>query len=255
MQELLKTIADNTSQKDSFQIIVSDDTTDFNTKFNPPIQLNKNKSYEMALVNLETYYSIPNITSRNNTFKYSPDGGANWMTVDIPTGSYDIEDINSVIQREMKANGHWDATNEEYYVSLLANPNTMKAILNIENNYQVSFKFGNSLRKILGFNSKIYTVSQESERVVDILSINSILVNTNVISGSYVNGANKPTIYSFFPNVSPGHKIVEHPKNLIYLPITLHVIHNLRVNLTDQNFDILDLRGENVTIRFHIREK
>lgn len=255
MQELLKTIADNTSQKDSFQIIVSDDTTDFNTKFNPPIQLNKNKSYEMALVNLETYYSIPNITSRNNTFKYSPDGGANWMTVDIPTGSYDIEDINSVIQREMKANGHWDATNEEYYVSLLANPNTMKAILNIENNYQVSFKFGNSLRRILGFNSKIYTVSQESERVVDILSINSILVNTNVISGSYVNGANKPTIYSFFPNVSPGHKIVEHPKNLIYLPITLHVIHNLRVNLTDQNFDILDLRGENVTIRFHIREK
>ena len=255
MQELLKTIADNTSQKDSFKIIVSDNTTDFNTKFNPPIQLNKNKSYEMALVNLETYYSIPNITSRNNTFKYSPDGGENWMTVDIPTGSYDIEDINSVIQREMKANGHWDATNEEYYVSLLANPNTMKAILNIENNYQVSFKFGNSLRKILGFNSKIYTVSQESERVVDILSINSILVNTNVISGSYVNGANKPTIYSFFPNVSPGHKIVEHPKNLIYLPITLHVIHNLRVNLTDQNFDILDLRGENVTIRFHIREK
>ena len=255
MQELLKTIADNTSQKDSFQIIVSGNTTDFNTKFNPPIQLNKNKSYEMALVNLETYYSIPNITSRNNTFKYSPDGGANWMTVDIPTGSYDIEDINSVIQREMKANGHWDATNEEYYVSLLANPNTMKAILNIENNYQVSFKFGNSLRRILGFNSKIYTVSQESERVVDILSINSILVNTNVISGSYVNGANKPTIYSFFPNVSPGHKIVEHPKNLIYLPITLHVIHNLRVNLTDQNFDILDLRRENVTIRFHIREK
>lgn len=254
-EELLQTIVENTSQKDSFQVIVSDNTTHFNTKFNPPIQLNKNKSYEMALVNLETYYSIPNITSKNNLFKYSPDDGANWVNIDIPTGSYDIEDINDVIQREMKANGHWNATNEEYYISLLANPNTMKAILNVENSYQVSFKFNNSLRRLLGFSSKIYSTSQESERVVDILSINSIFVNTNMISGSYVNGTNKPTIYSFFPNVSPGHKIVEHPKNLIYLPITLHVLHSLQITLTDQNFDFLDLRGENVTIRFHIREK
>lgn len=254
-EELLQTIVENTSQKDSFQIIVSDDSTIFKTKFNPPIQLNKKKSYEMSLVNLETYYSIPNISSKNNTFKYSPDGGANWSTITIPTGSYDIEDINDVIQREMKANGHWDAANEEYYVSISANPNTLKAILNVENNYQVNFKHGNSLRKLLGFGSKIYSASQESERVVDILSINSILVNTNITSGSYVNGTNKPTIYSFFPNVSPGHKIVEHPKNLIYLPISLHVIHSLQVTLTDQNFDILDLRGENVTIRFHIREK
>ena len=254
-EELLKEIVENTSQKDSFQVIVSDKTTHFNTKFNPPIQLNKQKSYEMALVNLETYYSIPNITPKNNAFRYSPDEGANWIVVDIPTGSYDIEDINDVIQRGMKENGHWDAANEEFYVSLLANPNTMKAILNVENNYQVNFKSGNSLRKLLGFGSKIYSASQESERVVDILGVNSILVNTNITSGSYVNGTNKPTIYSFFPNVSPGHKIVEHPKNLIYLPITLHVIHSLQVTLTDQNFDILDLRGENVTIRFHIREK
>ena len=66
----------------------------------------------------------------------------------------------------MKSNGHWDEVNEEFYVSILANPNTMKAILNIENNYQVNFKSGNSLRKLLGFNSKTYSASQESERVV-----------------------------------------------------------------------------------------
>ena len=106
-EELLQNIVENTSQKDSFQIIVSDETTRFTKKFNPPIQLNKKKSYEMALVNLETYYSIPYITSKNNTFRYSPDGGANWFVINIPTGSYDIEDINDVIQRGMKANDHW----------------------------------------------------------------------------------------------------------------------------------------------------
>lgn len=254
-EELLQKVVENTSEKDSFQVIVSADTTLFTKKFNPPIQLKKDRSYEIALVNLETYYSIPNISNKNNTFRYSPNDGSDWYTITIPTGSYDIEDINDVIQREMKSNGHWDKTNEEYYVSLLANPNTMKAILNIENNYQVSFKSGSSLRKVLGFNSRVYNSSQESEKVVDILSVNSILVNLDIVSGSYVNGVAKPTIYSFFPNVSPGHKIVEHPKTVIYLPITTHIIHNLQISLTDQNGDQLDLRGENITIRFHIRQK
>ena len=83
--------------------------------------------------------------------------------ITIPTGSYDIEYINDVIQRGMKSNGHWDEAIEEFYISKLANPNTMKAILKIENSYQVNFKSGNSLRKLLGFNSKTYSASQESE--------------------------------------------------------------------------------------------
>ena len=125
----------------------------------------------------------------------------------------------------------------------------MKAILKIDNNYQVNFKSGNSLRKLLGFNSKVYTTSQESERVVDILSVNSILVNLDIISGSYVNGIAQHTIYSFFPNVSPGHKIVENPKTVIYLPITLHVIHSIQITLEDQDGNQLDLK----TLRlFHI---
>ena len=149
---------------------MSDNTTRFTKKFNPPIQLKKKRPYEIALVHLETYYSIPNITHKNNSFRYSPNGGADWHTVDIPTGSYDIEDINDVIQRGMKSNGHWDEANEEFYVKILANPNTMKAILKIDNNYQVNFKSGNSLRELLGFNSKVYTTYESRIRESSIYS-------------------------------------------------------------------------------------
>ena len=130
----------------------------------------------------------------------------------------------------------------------------MKAILNIGNKYQFNFKSGNSLRKLLGFNSKTYSASQESERVVDILNVNYILVNLVIISGSYVNGIARHTIYSFFPNVSPGHKIVENPQTVIYLPITLHIIHSVQITLEDKDGNQLDLRGEDITIHFHIRE-
>ena len=49
--ELLEKIARNTEHKTSFQIIVSDNKTSFNTRFNPKIELGRDKVYEIALVN------------------------------------------------------------------------------------------------------------------------------------------------------------------------------------------------------------
>ena len=49
--ELLEKIAKNTEHKTSFQIIVSDNETSFNTRFNPKIELDRDKVYEIALVN------------------------------------------------------------------------------------------------------------------------------------------------------------------------------------------------------------
>ena len=46
--------------------------------------------------------------------------------------------------------------------------------------------------------------------MVNILTINSILVNIDIISVSYVNGSTLPTIYSFFFQMSlPGMKLLK----------------------------------------------
>ena len=42
--ELLERIANNTDHKTSFQIILSSDKSNFNTRFNPNLELNKKKS-------------------------------------------------------------------------------------------------------------------------------------------------------------------------------------------------------------------
>ena len=55
MVVLLEKNVQNTEPKTGLQIIVSNNKTRFKTRFNPPIQLDKNKQYEIALVNLETY--------------------------------------------------------------------------------------------------------------------------------------------------------------------------------------------------------
>ena len=242
--ELLEKIVKNTDHKTSFQIIVSGNKSSFNTRLNPKIELDRDKLYEIALVNLETYYCFPNIDETNNVFVYSTDNGNSWEKIKIPVGSYEIDDLNNTIQFEMEKRGHYDEINNEYYINISANSNTLKSVLIIESGYQVDFNQQNSLSKVLGFTGTKYEEGfHESENVVNILTINSILVNIDMISGSYVNGATKNTIYSFFPKVSPGYKIIESPVNLVYIPLIIDTIDNLNVSITDQDDHLLNLRN------------
>src|SRR6266581_1620881 len=95
----------------------------------------------------------------------------------------------------------------------------------------------------------------ESTNIVDIMTINSILVNVDIIAGSYVNGTPLPVIYSFYPNVSPGYKIVERPSpQLIYYPISRNDISIMRIWLSNQDNKPVDLRGETLTVRIVVKE-
>jgi len=223
--ELLEKIVQNPEPKTSTQIVVSDNSTKMKTTFYPPIELDKTRKYEMALVNLETYYSFPNIDSSNNIFRYSPGSSQQRQFVDIriPEGSYDLIDIAETIKISMKRNGH----NGES-IEITANTNTLKNVMEISNDFIVDFRLQRSIASVLGFAERAYKESlHESQNVVNILSINSILVNVDVIGGSYVNGKTQNTIYSFFPNVSPGYKFVESPRNLVYLPVILDKISKM----------------------------
>ena len=111
-------------------------------------------------------------------------------------------------------------------------------------------------RTILGFNSQVYSSGYyESDNIVNILSINSLRVTNDIIESSYINGETEDVIYSFFPNENPGYKIVQEPLNLIYLPITLKAISKMATKLDDKDGNQLNLRGEELSIRFDIRER
>ena len=90
----------------SLIIKVNDTTTDINTNFDPPIELNK--KCEMALISLETYYSFPNISNNSNVFRYSKvtddveDKDVKWKRIKIPVGSCDIVDIYTLIKLMLK---------------------------------------------------------------------------------------------------------------------------------------------------------
>ena len=121
---------------------------------------------------------------------------------------------------------------------------------------KVSFDVPNSLASVLGYNRGTYDVGRHaSEQLVNIMRVNSILVHCTIIHSSYMRGVQAPVVYNFFSNAAPGQKILEAPSNLIYLPVTVDVISTLSVWLTVQDGKAMDLHGEELTIRFHLRER
>ena len=171
----------------SISFILTGNSSDFTTCFNSII-LDPTKQYEAALLSLDTYNSIPNIIEgKNNVFKYY--NGETWKTITLSTGAYELNAINNEIKRQIIANG-----DSESAIDINADISTLRSIVNIDNpNYKVDFCVPNSIGSVLGFE----TISDRcgdidpvighgynvSPKIVDIIQVNSILVNIDIIMG------------------------------------------------------------------------
>lgn len=245
MQERLDEIADNTRPKSSLILTVTGSGSSIVTIYEQPIKLNHKRNYKLALLNLETYYSFPNIDTTNNKLNFRKDDSSDWQTIEITVGCYEIKAINKEITRQVKSKD----------IQLFDNLNTLKCELCINGTFEVDFDIEDSIRSLLGFNAKVYKKGRHaSENIVNILRTNSILVLTDIIEGSYHQGRIEPIIYSFFPDVSPGEKIIQVPENLVFAHVTCDTIYRMKTWLTDQDSRELDLRGEILTVRFVLQE-
>ena len=75
---------------------------------------------------------------------------------------------------------------ESVDITILPNVNTLQCILNVVGaKLKVSFDVPNTLASVLGFNRSTYGVGRHiSEQLVNIMSVNSILVHCNIIHSS-----------------------------------------------------------------------
>ena len=246
------------------------------TYFERPIKLDYKKKKEMALVSFNTYRSYTNINSKNNVFRYSPNSGTSNYTIYIEEGAYEVNELNSYLQAQMKR--QVGNLYREECVVIGANLMTLKATLKFgkpgpTTRYWVDFSVTDSLASVLGFNKEEYTYLErredpldpdkvtsytdyyESENLVRIDDVTSIRITNDIIGDSYSYGKNVNDIYAFLPDVSPGFKIIEKPIHLFYYPIVVNKISRIETKIIDQKGNLIDFRDEDIIIRFHVREK
>lgn len=167
--------------------------------------------------------------------------------IKIPTGSYELEHLAEYLQKRLKQKG--------VKLVLQANKNTLQCELFC--NQPVDFSKPNTVAPLLGFRSDQVLgayEAHESQLPANILKVNVIRVQCNIITGSYFNSQASHTIHEFSPKVAPGYKIIEVPQNVIYFPITVKSIQRIDLTLVDQNNQLINFRGETITIRLHIKK-
>lgn len=240
--------------KQGMQLILSSNEPNFTVNFDKPLVLDDDLEYAIGLVSLETLYGFPNIEyGKNNKLFYSPYEGSTTFVVNIDTGAYDIDSLSSVIFEKMKANNHYDSVNDKPHIKFHYDKNRCKVIMTLKDGYTIDFRRPNTFRDLLGFGPQIYAANSFSLEPVKILNVNSIMIHVDVAEGSFVNGVIQPVIYSFSPNVSTKFKIIETPKNIIYVKIDKKYISYINVKITDQDGNLLNLRGEKISMRLHMR--
>lgn len=231
----------------SYTVTFTGTSSVLQANFLPPLELGTD--YTVGLLSFDTYNTIPNIKKDVNDKFYFEN-----LTIQIPEGSYDIEALDSFLRDEIAHR------NPSAGFILRGNQNTLKA--EIKSTKPVYFNFPDkphSIGPLLGFTQPNYVINPqhlytESNDIVKILSVNTISVHCNIASGSFVNGDPDHSIHQFFPAVEPGYKIIETPNPVIYYPTNVRTVDNITVRLLDQNGELIDFRGEIITLRLHLKK-
>ena len=234
-------------ERNSCYIVCRGNDSKIRTSFSPIIETPR---CEIAVVGLSTYYSYPNITDKNNKLDICDEKSHH--KISLPKGCYEIDDINKYIRKL------FDWKEGEEVVKIGSDTVTLRTHISITNKaWHVIFPEENSLGNILGFESGDYVGNKTyiSQKIANILSVNNILVQCDVISGSTINGKPSPVIFNYSPNVQAGRKIVAEPVVPIYLPVSVDHIHELSVWITDQDNNLLDLQKEDIVVTFHLRSR
>ena len=169
----------------------------------------------------------PNVDKHNDTIIINNNKDKRSLTDSVDV-TYQLDEMNEGVAKLM----NW--TEKTAKVVIGKNKITLCAsILIKEAGWSVKFPEVNSLGTVLGFDPKVYEYRKEpwiSQKIVNILTVNSILVHCDMISGSMVDGVKSPVIYNYSPNVVPGSKIVGDPVKPIYLPVLKDVKNELETD-------------------------
>lgn len=215
----------------------------------PAIDLSEGE-WEIGLVDFTTYNSIPNVEEGvNNKFYYGTFDPLekDAKIVAIPTGSYEIDDIIRLIGEQI---------NDPDSLKIKGNNSTFKVEI-FSRNKNVDFTKPDSIGSLLGFSPKQLESNKYhvSDLPVDIIKVDVVRVECNLVRGSYQNGVEGHIIHEFYPSVPPGFKIIETPRYVIYLPVSVKKLENITVSFTDQDNHLINFRQETINVRLHLRQK
>lgn len=215
---------------------------------------------EVCLRAFKVVYSWHNIGVNsagqvNNTLRYN--NGSTWRNVTIPPGMYSTELLNEYLKKVMRGHGDYQASPEEYYLSIENNYSTGYVEITLTNSYQIDLSTS-ALNDLLGWTHAIHNHSGTQQgalrgNLTD--DISALMIHCSIAKNSFLNNQASDIIHTFLPDTIPSGNIIGEVKNLLWVEANTSHVQSMRVYITDQSNRLINFHGEHCIFHLLLRKK
>lgn len=229
---------------------VSTDGSEFTVNLNTPLSLPRDAiSATLEITQASIWNTSPNISPQflNNLLRFQTAGV--FYTITFPEGLYSLKGLENFIGLQL--------TNLQLSPALFVisgDESTQRTVITFENaGDQIDFTIANSIREVLGFNSRVITApinsfNEFSDSPASFNRVNSYLIRSNIVGqGVPINNIGANIISQVPISVAPGSQINFSPRHPI--PVSCHELVGYGKNiftftLSDQNLRPTPTSGE-----------
>lgn len=184
-----------------------------------------NDDHSIGLVSFYSTHLIPNVTEKNNKLYYDQ------SILTIPTGQYDFYSLSQYIKKNVKIGMKMNK------IKNMVEFNTANINIDKENN----------ICKLLGYNNKTPFIPVET------VNVHCNLANGFVTKGGPLLHEETDIISTFKLSTPFRESIIYEPKNILYFPVQHNQIINIDIKITDENRELIDFGGANITVILHLK--
>jgi hypothetical protein len=216
-------------------LLIHSTSADYTVELRRPLDL-RGGEYAIALKNISLWNSWHNINEKfnNNTFFYGD--GKTMEQKTIPNGNYTVEDLNAYFK------------SADVDVTISINFAVSRFVLEVAEGCSILLSQEGKLHELLGFDPGIYMSTVTGQYLANISrGVDDLLVHCDVVSSSRYNDRDSDILYTFTPKAPPGARIDIRINEPIYQKV-IHTseIRRLRMRITDQNNQPIDVNGQMV---------
>ena len=214
---------------------------DFETQFNSEMRFNA--GYRIALKSMTMWNSWNNIDAKYNNNILSYKQGSTWTKIVFDNGNYTLKQINNYLMSFLQSTDPLETP----IIFGIDEPTGRFGVI-LKPDCQVDFSTG-ELYKLLGFNPIIYTSTTIAPNLANISrGVDKIHVNCSIVRDSrYGKETSTNILYQFSPTSPPHSLIIIKEIDPIFVnSFNDSTIRRIRMTITDQNNNIIDLNGQDV---------
>ena len=239
---------------ETISLILSGNGPKLTCNLQPMLRYERNVTASIALSKISFYASFENILfDKNNELRIRPGKNKEWMVVKLKSGAYDIDEIYNEIVDQLSDKGIEDVEKSFY---LEANSTTLRAIITLRNDYELSFETDHSIAEVLGFRRSDYLDGDGRYEGFDVVRINTttgLFVLCDIARASYRNGKHVSFIYKTMIDVRSGVRFIDTPVNLVHVPVLMSgSISDIVVWVVDQDLQPIKMLNKELEIELNL---